>query len=199
MEDRLRIGELSARHGLSTATVRYYESLGLMGEAERTPSGYRLFSSDDEERLRFILRAKALDLSLEEIRSLLDAWHQGGSCRDTRATLRHLVAHKIQEARARSREAEAFAAQLTHVYVGLGEEVGPSQTCGCIPDLPAPETVDLDAELALIQGSVCDCSGRLDKASTIQACACGCCAPEAASTGTAFRLSTRPKEEVRTP
>jgi DNA-binding transcriptional MerR regulator len=199
VEDRLRIGELSARHGLSTAAVRYYESLGLLGEAERTPSGYRLFSSDDEERLRFILRAKALDLSLEEIRSLLDAWHQGGSCRDTRATLRHLVAHKIQEARTQAREAEAFAAQLTHVYVSLGEEVGPSQTCGCIPDLPAPETVDLDAELALIQGSICDCSGRLDEASTIQACACGCCAPEAASAGTAIQLSTRPKEEVTTP
>lgn len=198
MEDRLRIGELSARHGLSTATVRYYESLGLLGQAERSPSGYRLFTGDDEERLRFILRAKALDLSLDEIRSLLDAWHEG-SCQETRTTLRHLVAHKIQQARTQAAEAEAFAAQLTHVYASLGEEVGPSHSCGCIPDLPAPETVDLDAELALIQSSVCACSGRLDEASTIQACACGCCAPEAASAGTVVHLRTAPREEVRTP
>ena len=198
MEDRLRIGELSARHGLTTATVRYYESLGLLGEAERSPSGYRLFSNDDEERLRFILRAKALDLSLEEIRSLLDAWHEG-SCQETRTTLRHLVAHKIQEARNRAEEAEAFAAQLTHVYASLGEEVGPTHSCGCIPDLPAPEAVDLDAELALIERSVCACSARLDEASTISSCSCGCCAPEAVSAGTLVHIRTSPKEGVRTP
>lgn len=189
MEDRLRIGELSARHGLSTATLRYYESLGLLGEAERSPSGYRLFSSDDEDRLRFILRAKALDLSLEEIRSLLKAWHRG-SCQDTRTTLRHMVAHKIQEARTRAQEAEAFAAQLTHVYASLGEDTGPStQPCGCIPDLPAPEAVDLDAELALIQRSICGCGARLDEAGAGETCACGCCAPEAASSaGTIVQL-----------
>ncbi len=200
MEDRLRIGELSARHGLSTATLRYYESLGLLGEAERSPGGYRLFTSDDEERLRFILRAKALDLSLDEIRSLLDAWHQG-SCQDTRTNLRHLVAHKIQAARSQAQEAEAFAAQLTHVYNSLGEEVAPSDSCRCIPDLPAPETVDLDAELALIDESICGCGARLDEMSATDSCACGCCAPETPSRagGTIVHLQTRTGEEVKTP
>ena len=198
MEDRLRIGELSARHGLSTAAVRYYESLGLLGEAERSPSGYRLFSSDDEDRLRFILRAKALDLSLDEIRSLLDAWHQG-SCQDTRTRLRHLVAHKIQEARTRALEADAFAAQR-QVHVGeLGEEMAPSQTCGCVPELPAPENFDLDAELALIQKSICGCGARLDEADATESCACGCCAPEAASAGTIVHLRTSTGEEVKIP
>ncbi len=198
MDDRLRIGELSARHGLSTATVRYYESLGLLGEAERSPSGYRLFTSDDEERLRFILRAKALDLSLDEIRSLLDAWNDG-SCQDTRTRLRHLVAHKIQEARARAVEAEAFAAQLTHVYTSLGQEVPPSKTCGCIPDLPAPETVDLDAELELIEKSICGCGARLDEVTATESCACGCCAPDGDSAGTIVHLKKASGEEVKIP
>lgn len=198
MGDRLRIGELSARHGLSTATLRYYESLGLLGEAERSPSGYRLFTSDDEERLRFILRAKALDLSLEEIRSLLDAWHQG-SCQETRTRLRHLVAHKIQEARTRAVEADAFAAQLSHVYTALGEELPPSHSCGCIPELPATETVDLDAELELIQKSICGCGARLDEVSAAESCACGCCAPDAASAGTTVHLRTSTREEVKLP
>jgi len=195
---RLRIGELSARHGLSTATLRYYESLGLLGAAERSPSGYRLFTSDDEERLRFILRAKALDLSLDEIRSLLDAWHQG-SCQDTRTRLRHLVAHKIQEARTRASEAEAFAAQLTHVYNGLEHEAAPSPTCGCIPELPAVETVDLETELALIERSICGCGARLDEAAATETCACGCCAPEADSAGTTVHIRTSTGEEVKIP
>ena len=170
---RLRIGELSARHGLSTATVRYYESLGLLGEAERSLSGYRLFTTDDEARLRFILRAKALDLTLDEIRSLLDAWDHG-SCQEARTTLRHLVAHKIREARTRAQEAEAFAVQLTHVYDRLGDEPAAGADCRCIPELPSTATLDLEQELAMIEQSVCSCGGRLDE---VTACACGCCAP----------------------
>ncbi len=199
MAHLLRIGELSARHGLSTATVRYYESLGLLGEAERSPNGYRLFSSDDEERLRFILRAKALDLSLDEIRSLLDAWHQG-SCQDTRTRLRHLVAHKIQEARTRAAEAEAFAAQLTHVYTALGQEPAPSQSCGCIPQLPAADSVDLEAELELIEKSICGCGARLDEVGATETCACGCCAPDGdSSAGTIVHLKSATGEEVKIP
>jgi DNA-binding transcriptional MerR regulator len=198
MTQQLRIGELGARLGLSTPTLRYYESLGLLGEPERSPSGYRLFDEDDEERVRFILRAKALDLSLDEIGSLLELWREG-SCGDTRTSLRHLVAHKIQEARDRAREAEAFAAQLTHVYARLGEEVAPgSERCGCIPDLPAAEEVDLAAELARIDGSLCGCGAQLDEvpAAAERACACGCCAPDAAS---ALQIVKNPRGEVTTP
>ena len=196
MEDLLRIGELSARLGLSTATLRYYESLGLLSAPERSPSGYRLFSGDDEERLRFILRAKALDLSLEEIRSLLDLWRQG-SCGATRTSLRHLVAHKIQEARSRAREADAFADQLTHVYARLGEEdASGSERCGCIPDLPPAEEMDLDAELARIEQSLCGCGARLDEAPAADpGCACGCCTPD---TGSPTDLMATPREEVTT-
>jgi DNA-binding transcriptional MerR regulator len=199
VEDRLRIGELGARLGLSTATLRYYESLGLLGQPERSPSGYRLYSGDDEERLRFILRAKALDLSLDEIRSLLGFWQQGG-CSETRTTLRHLVAHKIQEARTRAREADAFADQLSHVYSRLGEDLegGGADGCACIPDLPAEDTLALEAELALIEHAVCGCGAPLEGTSSgrLAACACGCCAPDGA---TSIHLTTKTGEEVTTP
>ncbi|MBW3615406.1 MAG: MerR family DNA-binding transcriptional regulator [Actinobacteria bacterium] len=180
MDDgRFRIGELSERYGLSTAAVRYYERLGLLTEPERSPSGYRLFTADDEARLRFILRGKALDLSLEEIRSLLDAWHDG-RCQETRMALRHLIAHKIREAQARAREAETFAIQLTHVYERLGQDpVSDAGSCGCIPDLPAPTTHALLAELAQIDHSVCDCGGRIEGSG----CPCGCCAPTTSTGG----------------
>lgn len=197
----MRIGELGSRLGLSTATLRYYESLGLLGEPQRSPSGYRLYGTDDEDRLRFILRAKALDLSLDEIRSLLELWRVG-SCSDTRTTLRHLVAHKIHEARTRAAEAAAFADQLTHVYGRLGEDVDPTTLgvagCACIPELPASETLDLEAELALIEQSVCACGARLDEVSTesLTACACGCCTSDEPS---AISLETKTRKGVKTP
>jgi len=201
VDDLLRIGELGGRLGLSTATLRYYESLGLLGEPERSLSGYRLYDSDAEDRLRFIIRAKALDLSLDEIRSLLGLWREG-SCSDTRSTLRHVVAHKIQEARDRAREAEAFADQLTHVYARLGEAAAPgSGGCACIPDLPSKEAGGLEAELALIERSVCGCGARLDEAgvAAVEGCACGCCTPDGEAAATNVRLTTKTREEVRTP
>lgn len=190
----MRIGELSTRLGLSTATLRYYETLGLLGQPERTASGYRLYGDDDEQRLRFIVRAKALDLTLDEIGMLLDFWHEGG-CRETRSTLRHLVAHKIKEARSRAQEAETFANQLANVYVRLGQDIDSSPAeCGCIPDLPVLEPFVLDAELSRIEASVCGCSASLEESSTgsLAACACGCCGPSI----TPGFITIRPREEV---
>lgn len=48
-DGQLRIGELAQRHGLSTATLRYYERLGLLDEPERSPSGYRLYDDHHDE------------------------------------------------------------------------------------------------------------------------------------------------------
>lgn len=166
----LRIGELAQRHGVSTATLRYYEQLGLLGQPDRSASGYRVYDSDHEERLRFIVRAKALDLSLEEIRSLLDVW-DSGSCSDTREELRHLVAHKVADARRRAREAEAFASQLMHVYDRLAQPTAEATGgCICIPDLPVQPTADLEAELSRIELAACSCDGTCGW----DGCACGC-------------------------
>lgn len=63
----MRIGDLAAELGLNTKTIRYYEGIGLLPEPERTASGYRLYDGNDLERLQFILKAKSIGLSLEEI------------------------------------------------------------------------------------------------------------------------------------
>lgn len=67
----MRIGELAAELGLNPKTLRYYEAIGLLPAPRRTPAGYRLYSDTDRERLRFILKARAVGLTLEEIREVL--------------------------------------------------------------------------------------------------------------------------------
>ena len=52
-------------------TVRYYEKVGLLPEPPRTASGYRSYDTAHERRLRFVLRARELGFSLDEIRELL--------------------------------------------------------------------------------------------------------------------------------
>jgi MerR family Zn(II)-responsive transcriptional regulator of zntA len=70
-EEHLRIGELAAELGLNPKTVRYYEEIGLLPQPERTASSYRLYDEEDRERLGFILKAKAIGLTLSEIREIL--------------------------------------------------------------------------------------------------------------------------------
>ena len=67
----MKIGELAKATNLSTKTIRFYESEGLIPDPPRTKSGYRTYVDSDVARLEFILKAKRLGLSLDEIRGIL--------------------------------------------------------------------------------------------------------------------------------
>ena len=97
----MKIGELADRASVSTKTIRYYESIGLLAEPGRTASGYRDYEDDATERLRFIRDAQATGLSLAEIQSVLELKDAGrNSCAHTRALLdRHLAELDDQIAR----------------------------------------------------------------------------------------------------
>ena len=67
----MRIGELAQRQGVTTKTIRFYESIGLMPDPSRTASGYRSYEEPDAERLTFIKTAQRLGLSLDDIREII--------------------------------------------------------------------------------------------------------------------------------
>lgn len=67
-----QIGEVAERLGLSLRTVRYYEEVGLVRPAERSPGGFRLYDDDAIERLALIKQMKPLEFSLDETRELLE-------------------------------------------------------------------------------------------------------------------------------
>lgn len=62
---------LARRNGCNLETIRYYEKIGMMPEPPRTEAGYRVYDDRHVERLRFILRARELGFSLDDIRGLL--------------------------------------------------------------------------------------------------------------------------------
>jgi DNA-binding transcriptional MerR regulator len=68
---QMQIGQLATLVGLNPKTLRYYEQIGLLPPPQRSPSGYRLYTAADQERLDFIAKAKAIGLTLEEIRDIL--------------------------------------------------------------------------------------------------------------------------------
>lgn len=67
----LKIGELAALTDTNNETLRFYESKGLLEAPRRTEAGYRLYTSSQVERVRFILRARHMGFSLKEIAELL--------------------------------------------------------------------------------------------------------------------------------
>lgn len=65
------IGELADEIGVNPKTIRYYESIGLLPEPDRTHAGYRTYGEADVDRLAFVRRATELDLALDEIAEIL--------------------------------------------------------------------------------------------------------------------------------
>ncbi len=98
MTTGLKIKQVADASGFSTATLRYYEEIGLLPEATRSAAGYRMYDQRTIDRLGFIARAKQLGCTLDEITGLTTAW-DGGQCGPVQDQLRKLVASKISEYR----------------------------------------------------------------------------------------------------
>lgn len=66
-----RIGQAAAASGVGAANIRYYETQGLIAPQARGDNSYRLYSDADIHALRFIRSCRAMDMSLDEVRTLL--------------------------------------------------------------------------------------------------------------------------------
>jgi MerR family transcriptional regulator, copper efflux regulator len=110
---QLQIGEIAHLSGLPVKTIRYYEELGLLASTvSRSPSGYRLFSTQVINRLSFIRRAQALGLSLHEIGELLSIHDRGelpcGQVKQRLQTRVTAIAEQIRALKTLSTELEGI-------------------------------------------------------------------------------------------
>ena len=71
------IRELAKQTGLTTTTIRYYESIGLIPSPQRAENNYRQYTREDADRLRFIVSARSLGFSLDDITEFLGARDDG--------------------------------------------------------------------------------------------------------------------------
>lgn len=144
-ETQMLISELGRRLNVNPKTIRYYEEIGLMPAPTRNASGYRVYTDQDVERLAFILRAKALDFSLEEIREILALRERGEApCPYVLHQIEVKLAEvdrKIEQLRHLRAELEALHAQATNL---APEEIAAkSRICHLIEnrDLIRPEEI----------------------------------------------------------
>ena len=134
MDKGFYIGELARITGLNTNTIRYYETQGLLLTVERNEVGYRIYSLGDAERLTFIKKAKAIGLSLAEVKDIIDHWTDGTSpCKRVETFLEQ----KIADVKQRIQDLQTFQDEL----VALQRRMAPTRNtpygtvCGYIEEL----------------------------------------------------------------
>ena len=106
----LKIGESAKHAGISRDALRFYEKHGLIAPNTRTESGYRLYSKSDVVRISFILSAKEVGFTLNEIHQLLEleVTKDVKSCQD----VKQFVDNKIQVVNQRLNEMKKIKQSL---------------------------------------------------------------------------------------
>jgi MerR family redox-sensitive transcriptional activator SoxR len=101
--ESLTIGQVAARAGMRTSSIRYYESVGVLTEPQRV-SGQRRYSAEIFVRLGFIDVAQRAGFSLAEIRELLE----GSSKARASERLQELARRKLPDVEQLIARAEAM-------------------------------------------------------------------------------------------
>lgn len=127
------IGELAQRSGVTAKTIRFYEQIGVLPEPERTASGYRDYGTEYLALLRFLRRARAAGLSLDQIQQIVLAHGRGEApC----ARVQQMLQDRLRTVRADLAELTTpeahLEALLNHARRGRPPQFDGSRTCWII-------------------------------------------------------------------
>lgn len=108
----MNIGEAAQRSGVTTKTIRYYESVGLIAPAPRAQNGYRDYGDVEVETLRFVNRARGLGFTVAEVGELLSLYHDRGRAS---ADVKKLTLARIGDIDRKVQELQTMRNTLQHL------------------------------------------------------------------------------------
>lgn len=108
----MRIGELAEAVGVNPKTIRYYESIGVLPEPGRRPSGYREYDDAFIDRLTFIRTAQRLGITLDEVKEILGFRERG---EEPCAYVREVLDAQVSSIDDRIRELKDMRRQLVEL------------------------------------------------------------------------------------
>ena len=111
----MKIGELARATRTTAETIRYYERSGLLDAPPRSEGNYRIYTPAHVERLSFIRHCRNLDMTLDEIRTLLRLRDgSGDDCAEVNGLLDAHIEHvnrRIRELRGLQKDLKALRAR----------------------------------------------------------------------------------------
>ncbi|WP_270170128.1 MerR family transcriptional regulator [Paenibacillus sp. SYP-B4298] len=129
-----KIGELAKKANVSSRTIDFYTSIGLLEPHTRSPKNYRLYSSETLLRLKRIEQMKQEKLTLDEIKDRLDQWNKVTAEEQVTRKLTDLQLH-MQKLEREVKELEPVIERLKPQQVKhLTNKLMP-QTAACIEAL----------------------------------------------------------------
>lgn len=127
----MKIGELAKKTGVDVPTIRYYEQERLLAPPPRSSAGYRQYEATHLETLQFIRHCRSLDISLSEIRMLLDYRENPELACDA---VNQLIALHIDQVRDRITQLQQLEEQLLALQGRCGEQRY-AKDCGILESL----------------------------------------------------------------
>ncbi len=132
--ETMTIGRLAKEARVNIDTLRYYEKRGLLPEPPRKESGYRMYSPDAVRRIAFIMHAKELGFSLDEIVELLSLrMNTAKQCKAVKS-----------KAEAKIVEVEQKIRSLEQIKAALQRLVGSCKINRRLGECPILEALDVD-------------------------------------------------------
>lgn len=127
----MKIGELAKAAHTQVETIRFYEREGLLPATDRTEGNYRVYGEGHLQRLSFIRHCRQLDMTLDEIRTLLG--FQDSPPQDC-SVINNLVDEHISHVATRIRELKSLQKQLIELRNSCSGG-GAVEECGVLTGL----------------------------------------------------------------
>lgn len=119
----MNISKVASQTGLTSKTIRYYESIGLIQVARRQENGYRDYSEQQVQELKFVQQARILGFSLDECRELLELNRNTGR---RSADVKKIAEEKLGDVELRIQQLNAMKASLKNLVESCAGDNDPN-------------------------------------------------------------------------
>jgi DNA-binding transcriptional MerR regulator len=156
-------------------TIRYYEQVAVLPEPGRSEAGYRQYSQRDVHRLLFIRRARALGLSLKDLKALT-AELDNGSCGTLRPQMLNLVRTQLDTVKHQIAEFLILQQQLEQVVHRLqtAPPLDHADSCQCLDmDDAPPQEGSQQPCTSVLGGKTMDTQQTLETVTLLPKTSCG--------------------------
>lgn len=108
----MNIGEVSKQSDVNSKMIRRYEELGIIPKAGRSLAGYRQYSQNDVNILKFVKRSRELGFSMKDIKQLISLWRNKSR---SSSQVKNIATKHINELEKKLTELQSMLSTLKHL------------------------------------------------------------------------------------